>query len=306
MRGRFVAGMLARGVREKPGMLELEDFSQLRVLRGLWRAPAHSNGLSHIEFVALVISQAKGRTMRTRTLVLFLPLLLVVVSLHAAPTANSSANFTLSNPSHIPGTTLKPGDYKIEVVNRLSDRVILRVEDAKGKVHETFLGVPNNEISKPKESGPIPWANPAGKADYLKGWYFPSSRAVIEFVYPKAEAVSIATANPAKVPAVDPASQGMVADKTLSQDDMQLLTLWLLSLQEVGPGAPAGGIKAERYQLTSNVPYKPSIKALPHTASWMPVVWIAGFCTLLAAFCLRRIRLMDRTRLAQAATARGE
>ncbi len=65
----------------------------------------------------------------------------------------------------------------------------------------------------------------------LRAGTFPAVASVVEFVYPKADAVAIATSNPAKVPAVDPASEGKVTDNTLSQGDMQLLTLWLLSLR---------------------------------------------------------------------------
>ncbi len=240
--------------------------------------------------------------MRIRNLVSCISLFLGVVSLHAAPTANPSAGFTLTNTSHIPGATLKPGAYTIQVVNHLSDRVVLRVDDSKGKVHATFLGVSNKEIPKPSDNGQVTWANPVGKANYMQGWYFPDSPAVIEFVYPKAEAVSIATANPAKVPAVDPASEGKAADKTLARDDLQVLTLWTLSLQEVGSGAQTGEIKAERYQQTASVAdYRPAIKALPHTASLMPVVWILGFGMLLLAGCLRWCQRVQRSRLSLSA-----
>jgi hypothetical protein len=230
--------------------------------------------------------------MRIRNAVFFLPYVVAAVNLSAA-TVSSPANFTLSSPVHVPGETLKKGDYTIQVLNRLSDRVILQVDDAKGKVRATFLGIPKNDITKPADNGSVNWPNPAGRATYVKGWSFPDSPGVIEFVYPKDEAVSIATANPAKVPAVDPASEGKVADKSLSQDDMQLLTLWLLSLQQVGPGLPAGGIKAERYQLTASAGYKPAIKALPHTASMMPVVWMIGLWSMTMAFRLRRVRLLQ-------------
>jgi len=209
----------------------------------------------------------------------------------AAGAATSTADFTISNPSHIPGTMLEPGSYTIHVVNRLSDRVILKVDSAKGDVHSTFLGIPNSNIQKPSSSGPVKWANSAGGAQYLKGWYFPGTSSVVEFVYPKDEAVAIATANPAKVPAVDPGSEGKVTDNTLSQDDMQLLTLWVLSLEQVTPSGaidPSAkpSIKAERYTQVASV-QKPVIKALPHTASRVPLVWLMGLCSLLAAALLR-------------------
>ena len=137
------------------------------------------------------------------------------------------------------------------------------------------------------------WANSPDGTPYIKGWYFNGTPSVIEFVYPKDDAVAIAKSNPAKVPAVDPASEGKVSDNTLSQDDMQLLTLWVLSLEQVGPGN-APSIKAARYEMAS-VSQKPAIKALPHTASWLPWVWLSGICSLIAAMALRIIASQNRT-----------
>ena len=235
--------------------------------------------------------------MRLKTLIYCASLCLFNTALWAAPPATPAADFTISNPSHIPGATLVPGSYTIHVVTRLSDRVILKVDAVNGDVHSTFLGIPNPEIHKPAATGPVKWGNPADGSQYLKGWYFPGSASVVEFVYPKAEAVAIASANPAKVPAVDPASEGKVADNTLSQDDMQLLTLWLLSLEQVGPSSgpytAKPGIKAERYTQVASV-QKPVIKALPHTASRIPLVWLLGFCSLIAAFVLRLTTSQNR------------
>lgn len=231
--------------------------------------------------------------MRTKTLAYCLLVLLGAFPLWAAPTVTQAADFTLSSPVNIPGVTLQPGSYSIHVVNHLSDRVILKVDGADGNLHATFIGVQNSRIEKPAKSGPVRWPNPADGANYLKGWYFPGAPGVIEFVYPKAAAVAIATSNPAKVPAVDPASEGKVSDNTLSQDDMQLLTLWVLSLQQVGPGVPSPGIKAERYQMAS-VGQGPVIRALPHTASLIPWVWLMGLCSLVSAGLMRVFALQSR------------
>jgi hypothetical protein len=239
----------------------------------------------------------QGETMRLKSLFYCASLCLFSSALWAAGPATPATEFTISNPSHIPGATLEPGSYMIHIVNRLSDRVILKVDSAKGDVHSTFLGIPNSEIQKPAASGPVKWANPADGSQYLKGWYFPGSASVVEFVYPKAEAVAIATSNPAKVPAVDPASEGKVTDNTLSQDDMQLLTLWLLSLEQVAPSGTGDtakpGIKAERYTQVASV-QKPVIKALPHTASRVPLVWLMGFCSLIGAALVRLIASQSR------------
>ncbi len=159
-----------------------------------------------------------------------------------------SQQFTISDKTRIPGATLKPGSYSIQVVDHLSDRLIVRVEGNGGSTHSTFLGLPNSSLGKPAVPGPITWGNAAQGTSYLRGWYFPNSASAIEFVYPKGEAVAIAKSNQAKVPAIDPASEGKVADRDLSKDDMEVVTLWLLSSTEVGPNDSTPAIKAERYQ----------------------------------------------------------
>lgn len=233
--------------------------------------------------------------MQIRFFAYYMTLILAAVPLWAAAPANPGADFTLSNSQRIPGDTLQPGSYSIHVVNRLSDRVILKVDSKNGSQHDTFIGVQNSKIEKPASSGPVKWSNAVDGTDYLRGWYFPGTSSVVEFVYPKTDAVAIAKSNPAKVPAIDPASEGKVADNTLSKDDMQVLTLWLLSLQSVGTGDQSSSIKAERYQQVASVSQKPVISALPHTASRLPWIWLVSFSSLLAAAMLRVFRVQRQS-----------
>lgn len=224
--------------------------------------------------------------MRIRIGLIALSTVLASASLLAEPPAST---FNISSPSNIPGATLQPGSYTISVVNKLSDRIILRVDSPAGDVHTTFIGIPNAHIARPAEAGAVAWTGSAHGSTYLKGWYFPKTSTVVEFVYPKADALAIAGANPSTVPAIDPASEGKVADSTLSQDDMQLLTLWLLSVQEVGNNQPPA-VKAVRYQPAGATVQRPVVGALPHTASLLPLAWLLGLVSLLGAFVLRLVQ----------------
>ncbi|HEV2709484.1 MAG TPA: hypothetical protein VGU67_04655 [Edaphobacter sp.] len=210
--------------------------------------------------------------------------------LFAASPGNSVANFTLSNSSNIPGTTLPAGRYTIHVVNRLADRFIVQVDSASGDLHATFIGVPNSKLPKPSTPGMVNWSNSANGAEYLKGWCFPGTSSVVEFVYPKSDAVAIANSNQAKVLAIDPASEGLAADPTLSQRDMQLVTLWLLSAERVGPSDNTPSIKAERYQQVAGNSQKPILSALPHTASYLPWLWLLSAFSMFAAIVLHLLR----------------
>ncbi len=183
--------------------------------------------------------------MRLKALVYAASLLAGSAVVYAAEPAASQ--FTVSEQSKVPGLTLKPGTYSIRVVDHLSDRLIVRVDSAQGNSHATFLGIQNSNIAKPNASGPVVWTKSPKGGTILRGFEFPGGGSVVEFVYPKADAVSIAKVNDSKVPAIDPASEGKVADKDLSKDDLEVVTLWLLSSTTVGPkDGPA--IQAEKYQ----------------------------------------------------------
>ncbi len=210
--------------------------------------------------------------------------------LFAARPQNAVANFTLTSPSNIPGATLQAGTYTIHIVNRLSDRSIVQVDSANGDLHSTFIGIPNDKLPGSSDSGLVDWAHSTKGAGYLRGWRVPGTSSSIEFVYPKAEAVAIANSNQAKVPAIDPASEGLAVDSSLSQRDMQLVTLWLLSAERIGPTDRAPSIKAERYKQMAANTQKPVISSLPHTGSSLPWLWLLSAFSILSAAILHLFR----------------
>ena len=215
--------------------------------------------------------------------VIFLP------PIHALAAEAPASNITVSAPTEVPGMTLRPGTYSIHVIGKLADRMILKVDDGHDKKSVDFIGIANRAFKG--SPGIVSWGQPIDGRTYLRGWVPPGSSSMIEFVYPKADAVSIATFNQAKVPAIDPASEGRNADPTLSREDMRLITLWLLSSTQVGPSNNKPSIKAERYQTASYVQPKVALGAFPHTASSLPLVLLASLLSLAMAIALRGRRL---------------
>ena len=219
-----------------------------------------------------------------------LALLLGAASMQAA---EPSAKLQVSEPTSVPGSTLSPGTYTLRVVDHLSDRYVLRVEGGSEANRPSFLGIPNPALKG--ASGEIKWAKSPSGGVYLKGWNFGGAAGSLEFVYPKDDAVSLAKANGTRVAAIDPASEGRAATPSgLSKEDMQMVTLWLLSPTRVGPGDASGGIKAERYaQVASVTPPAvptPAVRkpaSLPHTASNLPLVGLIGLLSLVTAAGLR-------------------
>ncbi len=218
--------------------------------------------------------------------------LLSATTLFAADPERPSAHFKVSSPTAVPGRVLAPGSYTIHVVDHLSDRYIVSVDGTGGKNHTLFIGIPDKS-GLGSSQGEQTWGTDVSGATYLKGWSFPSLPTALEFAYPKNDAVAVAKANNAQVPAIDPESEGMLSKTSLSKDEMHIITLWLLSPTSVGPNTP-GGVQAVKYsqgQLASNA-HRPA--KLPHTASLLPAFSLVGLCSLLLAMGLRTARFTAR------------
>ena len=165
-----------------------------------------------------------------------------------APTGPSSG-VTLTLPTAVPGAVLPAGSYKIVVVDHLTDRYVMRVEDQAGKMEALFLAVEAPQLASHSGTGMIAWgASDSSSKQYLRGWSFPENKLALEFVYPKTDAVAIAQMNHTRVAAIDPASDGLVVRSGLSKEDLQIVTLWLLTPTHVGSGDHRPGVAGARYQ----------------------------------------------------------
>ncbi len=238
----------------------------------------------------------------------------------------AQANMTLTRKTEVPGATLNPGNYSIQVVDHLSDRMIVRVDNSVGQKQAVFLGV--NAPNLPK-TGSVEWQTTGNGDAALRGYTFANGPSV-EFVYPKADAVRLAKSNTSSVVAIDPASEGK-KPKNMSGDDLQMVSLWLLTPTRVGPESQAA-IGAKHFEATPEkspvvastspagsatgnagtqlakaetrpdlvdpqpapkpaAPRRHVVKVLPHTASSMPLVWVVAASSLCGALMLRRRRL---------------
>lgn len=295
--------------------LDRRDVAHRQQSRPIQSAP----GIVSTAFVATYVDWDK--TMAKQHVVCFVALLLSPLGIAGAvastpnpgvePSTSKPAQFHVSQKTEVPGQTLKPGSYTIQVVDHLQDRFILRIASTTGAKTALFIGVPSSELRTDSKFGPVVWSQDADGKTALRGFTFPDGKS-LEFVYPKAEAVDLAKANNTHVLAVDPKSEGKVEMPKLSADDMQLITLWLLTPTPVGPGESGPGIAAARYQPASQEasaqpsassspqqvasvrplrPLRPAIKSLPHTASSLPLLLLVGLVSLLGAVALRFWRM---------------
>ena len=189
----------------------------------------------------------------------------------AFPTSTgASGTFSIAQQTQVPGDTLKPGTFSIQVLDHLADRMVVRVDDAAGKQHAVFLAISSPGLAGASSSGALNWKSALNGLPALRGFAFPSGYTV-EFVYPKAQAAGLAKANADRVIAIDPDSEGRPALQKMSSEDMQMITLWMLSLTSVGPQAKTPAILAQRYESHTASPVQTA-----STAPAPPVQDISG------------------------------
>ena len=171
----------------------------------------------------------------------------------SADFVGNSSPFTVEKTTQIPGDTLKAGSYSITITEQIADRMIVRVDSTTNKSHAIFLGVPSSAGRVGGSgSGPVNWAVGVHKTPTVRGFVFANGNAV-EFVYPKAEAAELTQQNATPVVAVDPKSEGRVALKNLSQDELQIVNLWLLSLTSTGAENRTPAVLAKHYDPTADM-----------------------------------------------------
>jgi hypothetical protein len=240
--------------------------------------------------------------------------------------AGPNSAFSMLQKTTVPGGILPSGEYTIKIVDHLSDRSIVQITSPGKSSAFTFLGVGAPSTTFGSVSGPIFWNKGLHGTKSLRGFSFPTGER-LEFVYPKGDAVALATANKEGVVAVDPGSEERPELSKLSPADLELVTLWSLTPVTVGPeSASDKGIEAKRYvpeanqrpQINASSPSsassalhsttsqasliatleKPSlavkvnrsgpyVKRLPQTAGYTPLVGILALLSLCGALCLR-------------------
>ena len=163
-------------------------------------------------------------------------------------TALPASQLQLSQATEAPGTSLSRGTYSIRIADRLQDRLIVQIQKTGSSSPVTLLAYPNPGLRGGTSTGPINFLSGLKGKPTLRGYAFPGGP-VVEFVFPKADAVSLAKDNAVRVMAVDTASEGRVSLPNLSQTDMNEVTLWMLTPTAIDPATSKPGIQAARYQV---------------------------------------------------------
>lgn len=180
----------------------------------------------------------------------------------AAPetTSAQASQLQLNQPTEIPGQQLSRGSYNIRVADRLQDRIIVQIQKSGSKQSISLLGYPNPGLRGGSFTGPVTFVSGLKSKPTLRGYAF-AGGPVVEFIYPKTDAVTLAKANSVRVMAVDTSSEGRVSLPNLTQTDMSEVTLWMLTPTAVDPATAQPGIQAAKYQAPAPTQPAPAVQA---------------------------------------------
>lgn len=217
----------------------------------------------------------------------------------AATDLGKSSQISITSPLHIPGAVLDAGTYRVSLEDRMYDRAIVQIS-GEGKQY-LLLTVPDPQMAKGAAKPHLVIVQGSASNDqYATGFVCANCKAPLEFAYPKAEAVDLAKATVKPVLAVDPASDKLPPLGSLTQADMKVVSLWMLTPSRVSPDADVQ-IAAAHYQAPAGTEVASAAPAaaperqqrLPQTASNDFNFAIAGLIALAGAALVgqRRRRL---------------
>lgn len=215
------------------------------------------------------------------TKALLLALSVLAIGLFLLPKANAGqwnkkTKVTFSQPVEIPNQILPAGTYIIRLVDSDSNRSIVRIfNEDETEVLATILAIPNYRLHPAEETVLGFKERAAGTPQALHAWFYPGDLFGQEFVYPKARATELAKIT--KEPVLETPTE--IAKAPIE-------TLKTAPVEAVEPS----GQVVEEAKVVEPPPVQEAKaaepKALPQTASPLPLLGLVGLLTLGAGFAV--------------------
>jgi len=179
---------------------------------------------------------------------------------------------TVNEPIIAGNKVLDPGTYVWKLLDSQSNRHIVQIFD-KDQQHlqTTILAIPNYRLQPTGKTQFAFWETPNGVPKAVRAWFYPGDNFGQEFPYPKKLVAQLASAAPVPVPMnyVEPEPAPAPAPQPEAQP-----------APEPQPQAPPAAEPAPPANTTvAPVPVQQP-QSLPHTASWNPLVGLAGLVSL--------------------------
>ena len=178
------------------------------------------------------------------------------------------------NESIIAGNkVLEPGTYVWRLMDSPSNRHIVQIFDKNQKhIEATVLAIPNYRLQPDGKSQFSFWETPTGVPKAVRAWFYPGDNFGQEFAYPKKLVAQLASAVPVPVP-----STYHEAEPVAPQPATAPAAETALEPTPIPEPAPIPAATPEP-QATAPAPSAPI--ALPHTASFDPLIGLSGVAFL--------------------------
>lgn len=196
---------------------------------------------------------------------------------------------TVNETIQVPNQVLPSGTYVFRLLDSPSDRNIVQIFD-KNERHliTTILALPNYRLEPTGKTVFNFWETPAGQPPAVRAWFYPGDNYGQEFIYPKGWSAQTASTATAAVAA--PAPQAEPAPVETAPQEQAAVT------PAPAPEPPAAAAEPEPQQpppATEQTPAPapqetPAPSELPHTASSLPLIGLAGLISLAGFVALRR------------------
>lgn len=192
---------------------------------------------------------------------------------------NKKTVITITETIQLPHTVLEPGTYVFKLADSQSDRHIVQIFNAtETQIIATILAIPNYRLKPTGKSVFRFWETPAGTPKAMRAWFYPGDNFGQEFAYPKMKAIEMARVTRMAVPTV-------IVEKEVV-DIEALKTAPVVIVTEQGEEKPL-------IMMAQNTVVQPVVEpayqrpeveaapvALPHTASSLPLLGLAGLASL--------------------------
>ncbi|SRR5712692_4925304 len=200
---------------------------------------------------------------------------LVITPQVKADTFNKKTTMTFSEPFEVPGVDaqiLPAGTYVFKLLDSMSDRNIVQIFNAdQTHVYTTILAIPNYRLKATDKTVLTFAERGAGQPEAIKAWFYPGETWGQEFVYPKKRAIELARIYNEPVLAT-PVELTSVPIETLK-------TVRLEAIRPTGEEVPVTAV-------VQAPPAAVVARALPQTASSLPLFALIGLLSLCAGFTL--------------------
>ena len=202
---------------------------------------------------------------------------LVAAGFFVLPTAsaddwNRKTVMTFNAPFEVPGVgaqVLPAGTYVFKIMDSISDRHIVQIfNQEENHVFTTILAIPNYRLKATDKTVLTFKERGEGQPEAIRAWFYPGHQWGEEFVYSKPKALALAK----------------VANEPILYTPVEVATIDDLRTAPIEAVKPTGEVVSVAEVVQAPPAAAPeNTKTLPNTASYLPLLALAGLISLAGA-----------------------